>query len=399
MDYPGNVEFRFVPVGSVAPAPPAEDELWLDVGNRVDIRVLDHHGGDSATRCAAEIVFHRFPELVPDSMRRRGRAVLVLHDPPDVDAVTSAWLTARILANGKPPLAAALASLVDAVGDHDQGMTRVNDPATSWPIVMRTILATDHGKSGNEKAVLAAFRNLDRTVEILAAGGSLEDAAHDISTPGVRLQLERACGDYLEDLDGGLVLCLALPHGESRRHDPVPPGPAHPLPTQPIRPADGLHVENPRCMLFREMARGDLERSSLRRGFSLLAVTLEVGVGADRPLFRHVITTDPLAGLHLRGLGALLEEAERAREDAMGLKPFPERMRLAPGKGRFGMGVGQPWYDGRGHGFTLVESPSVTVADKSVRASVLTPEEMLDVLARFAGRMDCDKAPRQNQSR
>ena len=56
--------FRFVPSGTVAPEILTENEVWLDVGNRANSRVLDHHGGDTEAHSASELVLHQFDRLV-----------------------------------------------------------------------------------------------------------------------------------------------------------------------------------------------------------------------------------------------------------------------------------------------------------------------------------------------
>jgi hypothetical protein len=358
-------------MGTPAPPDVPEDEIWLDVGGRAGLQVLDHHGGDTPLRSAMELVAARFFSLVPETSRRLPVLTLVLHNDPDVDAVSAAWLAARLLALDRLPAPlASLSLLASAVGEHDQGMHRAPYPLQSWALVLRTLLREEYAALPEPEQALAAFKPLDMTWDCLVQGGSLEDAAARITTPLVRKTLERAARCYAEDLRRGWNFKAALP---LRGAAPGLWG-----------EVDALFVPDPESPLVRELAQADTENSREGRGFTLFAASKSAGEAMGRRLWRYSLVTNPASGFHLEGLGQRLEAAEKAKEDAMGLAPLPGRERLGEGGGRHGMGVRAPWYDGRGHGHTILESPALCLDGKSVRGSVLSPEEMLDTLARYS---------------
>ncbi|GDX79849.1 hypothetical protein LBMAG42_16600 [Deltaproteobacteria bacterium] len=112
---------RFVPVGTVAD--PTPDGVWLDVGGRLQPGMLDAHQGGSAT--TAELVV-RHPELAyghlmsewlrryDDGQDLRGRTwspTLILHTEPDFDCVVATFLVERLVEEGAlPDYAPALAA-------------------------------------------------------------------------------------------------------------------------------------------------------------------------------------------------------------------------------------------------------------------------------------------------
>jgi hypothetical protein len=49
-------------------------------------------------------------------------------------------------------------------------------------------------------------------------------------------------------------------------------------------------------------------------------------------------------------------------------------------RGRHGYNVVSPWYDGRGHQFTIIDSPSIQVEGRSCLASALTTRDVQEVL-------------------
>ncbi len=87
----------------------------------------------------------------------------------------------------------------------------------------------------------------------------------------------------------------------------------------------------------------------------------------------------PDSGATLSGLGEQLDAAESARR--RGLHGVDDRV-TDPATGqpkavRPGYGNADPWYDGRGHGYTIVDAPR--------EGTVLTAGEIEDVFLRFGG--------------
>ncbi|HLO78280.1 MAG TPA: hypothetical protein VK196_17625, partial [Magnetospirillum sp.] len=132
-------------------------------------------------------------------------------------------------------------------------------------------------------------------------------------------------------------------------------------------PVTVAHFVDPACPLLKHFFRRD-------HGDAVLAVSWTLAGGE----WRHVISVQAECGLALPGLGAALEQAERKAEEGRTLRPGRERVQA--GSGRFGGDVVSPWYDGRGHDFTIVDSPSVGAGETARCASLLSPARVWDVI-------------------
>ena len=385
-DSSSSIRFRFVPVGTTAPDPLPPNEVWLDVGSRVGPRVLDHHGGDASVWSATELVLERGPELLADIVSIENRLALVTHQRPDLDAVASTWLVSRYLFEGHEILEeVGVQQIVAAVSSNDQGIFRDKSPEESWAIVARTLISTMEDFSDRD-ILVRMHEFMDKTLAILNAGSGLADAARRLPPPSVQAVIAHARRQYLEDLSRARFFQVRLPVSligdRLRVVDNRPPS----IPAQESTAwslADGLYLDNPTSALFKEMARTDTVSSPTKTGFPLLVVSRPQSASDGTRLWRHIISADPMAGLNLEGLGPLLEEVEKSIEDQCGEPLRSGRERLEAGAGRHGYDIAAPWYDGRGHNFTIVDSPGYVDNGRHMCASVMDPEAVLDVLWRY----------------
>lgn len=375
MEMPSHIAYRFVPMGTSAPDPVPENEIWLDVGGRSGPGVFDHHGGDTEERSAAELVLRRFRDLQERIQTcTTNTLTVVLHQTPDLDAVCSAWLVVKAVHD--PALARLfkhIEEIVIQVSENDQGLIRSESPETCWPIIMRLLLGSSRKQTDNNAILKTGMIALDMTIQSLASGLSLGDVSSLILTDAIRLQLKEAYHQYLTDLKRAIFFQVSLPVRDT-----------DPSELEPFRiTVDGIVLNDPSSSLFKELARGDKSRSALKKGFSLMVVARQIQTLADRPLTRYIISTDPLTGIHLEGLGKLLESEEQRMEDQSGLPLLPGRERIEEGMGRHGTNVASPWYDGRGHHFTIIDSPAIHIAGQSICASCLSHSRLMDTLMRY----------------
>jgi len=152
-------------------------------------------------------------------------------------------------------------------------------------------------------------------------------------------KVEEDFQNYLYDAVRSIKIVLSLPRTDGAGR----------------RDVAGLAVSNPRCFLLKEWARRDQDQPPGRDGFAF--VLSQFGRS------RFILGVDPAAGVHLRGLGGLMNEREKIRRAASG----------AP--------LGPPWFEGNNafFNFRIVDSP----AD----GSVLALSEVLDLVLEFgAGR-------------
>jgi hypothetical protein len=380
------ISFRFIRMGSRAPDPVPSCELWLDVGNRVSENVIDHHGGNTEAWNASQLFMQEHDKLVSASLPEQPQVTFVLHESPDADAVLAAWLAKNVLTAAGPVLwNSGIRQIVDEISYNDQGYLRVSDPESSWILVFRTYLDAECDQDTHLERVIAGWRALDITENLLNQGKSLADVAQELITPAIRIVLARAKRDYAEDLSRAALFQVRLPiYGIQRVPMTVIDEPSQCPPRTPSTGwslVDGLVIEDPRCELFRELARGDNLHSPLGQGFALLVVVTSVHLKSScETLKRFRISTDPMSGLHLRGLGTLLEHREQAKEKKLGLSLPPERVDLPAHTGRWHWNVESPWYDGRGHLFTIVDSPSVLYDGEPICRSTLETAEVLETV-------------------
>lgn len=358
--------FAFIPPGTLAEPTPCT--LYLDVGGRMMPGVLDHHGGTTPVRCTAEAVMAH-PEFVHThlvgpflSAVGTGRALelqtwrptLVLHTNPDWDAVVAAFLAIRLVEDGAfPPSAPAL---VEYAIEVDQGRFRLD----------RKMLAELHAPHLGHLAIqhLHAWDS-DRQ---LRRGMAL---------------LERVVGGYANTPRKGADFHASKrPEASSWTGDEGFQDVVQLLADEPAKFEQDL--QNARCVedLSLPATNGDgvvsvrgliLDKppaSALNKywvrasGYPLFVCPLgprgtTSPHGPAIPWYpRVIISLDPNfdrdgRAPSLRGLGFALEQAEARIRLEKGLETRSPVPRYPDGY----CGNGDPWYDGRGHEWTIVDSP------------------------------------------
>lgn len=359
--------YRFVAPGTRAETTPGV--LYLDVGGGLRPGIIDHHGDDSRPTSTAELILqHRelvYVHLLGPALQRatageslKGTAIeltLVTHYNPDFDGVVSTYFVRHLIEHGDlPPSAGALARYVTAV---DQGRYKVelDDPATFFAPHIGHL----------------ALQNLPTK-------GSAHERSHKGLETGLSL-VERVLSDI------GTTW---------RAQDFMPKGDDHPatLWTQDTRFSGAkalLDAEPARFRADRSTARLEDTDLPVRGGGGSLSVPTFIATeppesrlnkywvrASGFPFFicpyatdqdqpgrfgRVVLSLDPVWDVggqqpSLRGLGFALEQREvTVRTDKGGDERSPTP--------RWKDGTctnADPWYDGRGHDFTIVDAPAST---------------------------------------
>jgi hypothetical protein len=120
---------------------------------------------------------------------------------------------------------------------------------------------------------------------------------------------------------------------------------------------DAHHEGDPeRCLFFRDWARSDARRCRNGKGFVALCLFQSERARQKR---RCVISVAPDSKASLRGLGERLDAAESARRRAIHGEDdrVKDPVTGAARPPRPGYANADPWYDGRGHHFTIVDAP------------------------------------------
>ena len=380
-------QYQFVAAGTVASPNLPDNEIWLDVGNRAAPGVLDHHGGDTDALSASELAFHRFDQLVRSHISAEPVITLTLHTKPDLDAICAAWLVTQAVDQPLPiQTHQVLSPLIDMVSANDQGLVQTQQPASCWTVVFQERMKQELPPSASDKErVGLGFQLLNQTLEGLSNGQSLEYIAGQLITSAVESSLAESENTYLQDLENGERFQVYLPTQKSEitsMQKPIAPPPAT---GAKARLVDGLYLKNPSSTLFRELARGDRERSPLGQGFSFMVVQHDLQHSHhQQPLSRYILSTNPITDFHLQGLGRMLELHEQEAENRQQNTLLPGRERVGDGKGRHGYNVVSPWYDGRGHNFTIIDCPGVTIDQQILYASRLSATEIRVVVQAYS---------------
>jgi len=348
-----DLSFKFVNYGENLE--PSEGTLVLDVGMRTVPGVIDHHHPEAEPWCAAALVVRR-PSLVLDHVRPGGAEApaltFVTHRLPDFDALASIFLSLKLIETGRADGAmerlAAYTNLVDSAAIPDS----LDLSATPYAVLRALFSGSKKTEDETNRVRVEEGLKFMRFLYARAAEGCdiVENrklfAGIDRYERAVR-KVEGDYANYLDDLGRGRILRLRLPRPGGRAWLPI----------------DGLTVSNPKSFLLKEWARRDREHPMDRQGFGFVMTKF----GDDR----FILGVNPDRGIHLKGLGALLNDKEKDKRTALGR---PE---------------GPPWYEGANAFFDyrIVDSPRDGTA--------LAAEEVLDAVLVFAdGRVIGPRIPR-----
>jgi hypothetical protein len=376
------IRFVFCGPGETAPPRVRPGFLYLDVGNGLRAGVIDHHhlrDADTCTACLVTQYVNLVDAALPIDRRAGDRFTIVLHEHPDLDAVPSSYLVVRRLTTGDFPPAAA--ELVDHVARIDEGsLGFTQEQPFALYAAFQQVAANLHQRGWDSKA--EQWQTL-----VYAGMGLIHFVLAEATRRGVPIQQVDAfaCpGMFTADdraaISGDLARYerkLAIPSCRARRARLTLPAPggARPVPALLVR-----DVQNPsdteRCRFFKDWARSDARRGGEGPGFVGLCVFHGEGAGQAR---RCILSVTPDSGVSLCGLGELLDAAEgRKREAVYGVDDRVEDPATGASKPpRPGYANSDPWYDGRGHKFTIVDSPR--------SGTVLTAGEIERLFLTFGG--------------
>jgi serine/threonine-protein kinase len=376
------MRFLFAGYGATAPRLMPTDRLFLDTGGGLRAGVIDHHqimGGNTST---ASLVL-RHPEyldaaVAPDRDDRAPFTILV-HQEPDLDCVVSALFARAYLKTGHFPggadQLAEYVDWVDAGGQsgapsfrsslyvayqilvHRLAKERFPTPQDRWDAQLRAGMALT-------KAVL---REVVRTRRAVAEVDAF--AAHGEAGEAARREVEEDERRYQRKLHDPRCQARA---GQLRLPDCA--GFTTAVDVLLIRDAANAH-DPERCEMLKIWARADTTHSPSKQGFVALCTFFSEGPEQPR---RCLISVKPDAPVTLEGLGKRLEQEEHARR-ARGSTGRDERQ-YDPLTGarlpdRPGYRNPDPWYDGRAHGYTIVDAPR--------SGTVLTADEIEQLVLEF----------------
>jgi len=372
--------YAFVPQGSTHRT--THGTVFLDVGGALEPGVIDQHQGGSGASSTCELVERHqefvYGHLLTDWLRRRddgqdlaGRVfspALVTHHYPDFDALTSIYLVQQLIEEGcLPPETRAL---VEYATEVDQGRYRLADHnRTIAPIRLRAVhlayLIMQHDHEHNHAACLdAGLRLLDQFIRAVRAEREL--AKEPRAGSGRDLHPEgRGAMNWCDDPQWqGIVKKIEEDQETWTKIDL--PGHEAVTVALPVHSATADTLQVPALILHRA-SKSNLNKYWARAaGYAYLICPYDkASATPDAPAtegaFPRVILSldptwsDPTTGERptLQGLGYALEQAEAAFRKANG----GDQRNKTP---RFDDGFcdnDDPWYDGRGHEYTIIDAP------------------------------------------
>jgi serine/threonine protein kinase len=382
--HPEHFRFAFVGHGQHAPEPAKlRNRLYLDAGNDLRPGVIDHHHLTAYAGSTAGLVLAH-PALLDaaalDWRSAEDPFILVLHEQPDLDSVASAYLSIAYLSTGSfPPGARVLANFLDKVDQGCLGLSMAN-PFSLYSAYLQLVnrLARQPGLSQAERwqaSVRAGLEVVAYTLEQVECQGIPLPAVDAFACPGQFGPEDRQAIE--SDLDR-YHRKLAEPRDCARRATLRLPGQfGGTVEVEALLVRDVQQAGDPeRCMFFKDWARSDRIHCQHGRGFIALSVFASEGPNQVR---RCVLSVTPDSGAWLRGLGDLLDQAEAKRRRQ--IYGVDDRV-TDPASGadrppRAGYDNADPWYDGRAHGYTIVDAPR--------SGTRLSADEIEAVFLRFGG--------------
>jgi hypothetical protein len=373
------IHFDFVCPGGPVPAV-IGNRVYLDVGNDLRAGVIDHHCATAASASTTHLVLDE-PKLIDAVVQRfqaNDRFHLVMHDNPDLDCVAAAYLVSEYLTTGRFPAGApCLAHYVDGA-DRGESWLALEQPFTLYTAYVSLVNRRHHDADVHEKdrwrADVAAGVELARfTLHESVQLGVPLDQVDAFACPHIVPALDRQIMvDDIQRYRHKMSLAATQPRVAQLRLPGLCGGTVR-VSTLFVRGVQD-RSDPERVAFFKDWARSDRERSPENGGFVGLSVYMS---GASNKTRRCILSLRPDSRATLRGLAARLEAAEsRARIAKEGIddRVIDPQTRL-PVPPRPGYDNSDPWYDGRGHRYTIVDAPN--------QGTVLTADEIDQVFLEF----------------
>lgn len=391
------VDWRFGFVGYGHSVDTTPGVIYLDVGGSLRPGVVDHHSGGAHATGTADLVLHH-PELVYNHLLGPWleRAALqgippgtgwqptvIVHREPDWDALVATYLVQELVeSGGYPPWAEALAAYTTEV---DQGRFRLStepgDPRLLAPHL--AFLALQHSRTTYAEQMRRGLQLVRKAVELIARART----EHKVRTPwnpADFLPPSPGASSWAEDPDFKDLADLLASDQERFKRDEgrcLRLNPGSDFDEVLLPAADGGDPIRVKAWVASSATEALLNKYWARVACPFTIIP--VGYPEPRPedprkhsFNRVILSVDPTfrhegRAVDLRGLGFALEQAEsRTRRQAH------EGHEPRGGSPRFPDGYcdnADPWYDGRGHEFTIVDTPNTgTVLDYGTILDIAT---------------------------
>lgn len=364
------IHYKYLPKGNVigtayGQIPPEKGYFYIDFDGSPLSDKTQNDDNNNSYHSDAELVMHEFHEKIKKRIKdeKWDEITLVSHLEVDLDSAGSLYYITRKLENVKIN-DEKWRFVVEVITNNDRGYVQ-DSFDNSIPAYFKTMHGSYFKREGNYSQERndyflkqKAFPFFDEILTWLEKGISPNEVCKYLTHKNcieVRSLILAAKSNYKEDLGRSIPILLKIPIQEDVA-----------LKENERILVDALILYNPSSFLFKEFARTDVD-ASLNKGYTLMVVHRN-SKGAGQ----HVISVDPASQCSLRELGGILEINEREFRQKQKRNYEKEENCHSSEENLNSKGNDDPWYDGRDHGYTIIDTPRC--------GSVLTDYEVNEVI-------------------
>ena len=315
--------------------------IFIDLGNKLEKGVIDHHHFQDSPLCTTSAIV-RNPRFVLDHLlgplnetyyggKGFGRGVITFqfttHREPDWDGAAAYYLVDLMVSSGglpDPEVASALSKASETI---DQGLAQMKgDPVRPFLVYLMLMNSIKDGAELLEKGKRIIGDIVEQKGRKITSGDFLNPYEPPAEFAPMKAGLERDLELFDVDKMDSEVFDIFVP-----KRDEV------------SAMAKAFYFKRPpACVMAKYWVRETNEQAIL--------IVPQYDKEEER-ISRVIISVDPHSSFHLPGLGYELELRESEKRSTLGM----ERV----GEPRYPdyCDNNDPWYDGRGHDFTIVDSP------------------------------------------
>ena len=370
-----NIRFNFVRNGTTAEETPDKNTIWIDVGNKMQKGIIDHHGDErDDSVCAAEMVY-KHPELVLENITDSEDLTIVGHILPDFDCVASAYLVKQLAEKGR--LDPEIEKIVEYAKLTDTGRINPgrNDIRNVYSILNAFAYMPENANKSfdelNEFIMKKGFELLDYCIERIK------------NNPNLTLESEDLIGD-----DCPFIEELKLLEEASKQYEKVLEEAEK---TEIYVPTLDGSVKKVPAVFIKSIPENELTRDMLKNwlrndGYVFTSIpiydshsfTTDDGKRLEEvSTSRVIISVAPGNNVNLKGLGYNIEKKEEQKCSELGIRRYSKgRDGSITYTNRPGYESPDPWYDGRGHNYQIIDGP--------MSGSVLSVEEINNIAKEFS---------------
>lgn len=310
------MNFSFIAPGSSIKVEP-KGKLYLDVGNRLDIGVIDHHQLKNTQKSATRLVYEN-PSLIPISLEE-----IVLHTWPDLDCIAASFLAKHYYEKKKfPEFSIDLCKFLDKVDFGFEASNSVN---------LGILFSLIKSNCNSELEIVLKGHGL---IEKMASFG-FDSGDYPLKYASLVERLKQEKALFQEDLKYTTKQEFKLLNRYTLKCEDI----------------QALILKSPKSKLFKSL--------SFMQGVTLLIVHWSEK--------RTVISLKGDSYYTLEGVGDCLNNLEKEERKRLGT--------VIDEQNREGYDISDPWYDGRAHNYTIIDSPC--------NGTVLKYESILDSVKNF----------------